>query len=68
MTFRILCIFSCGLDRTMGGGSGLTVRYVTPNAVNTTVLSAGVSTCLKDRFGADLGLVYKTRTLSGCRI
>ena len=52
----------------MDGGPGLTVKYITPNAVNTTVLSAGVSSCFEDRFGVDLALVYKTRTLSGCRI
>ena len=68
MLFRILRIFYCGLDLTMGGGTGLTVKYVTSKEVNTTVLSAGVNSCFENRVGADPRLVYKTCTLSGCWI
>ncbi|HSG36526.1 MAG TPA: hypothetical protein VLA27_03725 [Paracoccaceae bacterium] len=54
-----------GFVWTMGGGPGLTVKYVSSNALNTPVLAAGVSYYFDNGFGADLGLAYNTCTLSG---
>ena len=53
-----------GFVWTMRGGPGLTLKYVSSNALNTPVLSAGVSYYFDNGFGADLGIAYNTCTLS----
>lgn len=53
-----------GFVWTIGGGPGLTVKYVTSNEINTPVLAGGVSYYFDNGWGADLGIAYNTCTLS----